>query len=301
MAEEEAVEEEVQEEAVEEEYEQESESGEELPEGVEEEDASSWRDLIQDEKLSKHAERFTDLDSLVKANMDSRVKLSKAVVTPGKDDDEESWNAYRTALGVPQDVDGYDFPLPEGVERTDQMMDGEDKWSNIFLDNNVPKATADTLVAEFRQELMSMQADKVAADEEFTRRTEESLKQEWAEDYQKNLIFAARASEKAFGESFEDARHIETSDGNFMLDHPVFVKMFAKLGREMGEGSIGSVVTEGERDSLVERAQSFRDKRNEAMGKGLTAEAQRWDQKELAVLEKLHGTDPIVGTSTRNL
>ena len=112
--EEEAVEEEVQEEAVEEEYEQESESGEELPEGVEEEDASSWRDLIQDEKLSKHAERFTDLDSLVKANMDSRVKLSKAVVTPGKDDDEESWNAYRTALGVPQDVDGYDFPLPEG-------------------------------------------------------------------------------------------------------------------------------------------------------------------------------------------
>ena len=300
---EEAVEEEIiedtQEEAVEESPQEEA-SEEEATE-LAEEDISTWRDLIQDEKLAKHAERFTDLDALVKANIASRKQLSKAVVPPGADADDSAWESYREAIGVPKDVDGYDFPLPEGVERTDQMMDGEDKWSNIFLDNNVPKSTADALVAEFRNELGQMQQAKIDADAEFTQQSEESLKQEWGDDYEKNLIFAARASEKAFGESFEDARFLETTDGKFLLDHPLMVKMFAKLGREMGEGSLGSVATAGERDSLNEQAQSFRAKRNEAMSKGLTAEAKRWDAKELAVLEKLHGTDPIVGVATRNL
>jgi len=266
-----------------------------------EEDTSSWRDLIQDTKLAKHAERFTDIDSLVRANIDSRKQISKAVIKPGKDDDDDTWGNYRKSMGVPENVDGYEFPLPEGVDRTDAMMDAEDKWSNLFLDNNIPKDTADALVSEFRSEIMEIQQAKLDADEAFTKQAEDTLKQEWAEDYQKNLIFAARASEKAFGDSFEDARFIETSDGNFMLDHPILVKMFAKLGREMGEGSLGSVVTEGEKDSLNEQAQSFRDKRNEAMQKGLTAEANRWDQKELAVLEKLHGADPIVGRETRRL
>tara|TARA_R110000744_G_scaffold324456_2_gene430260 strand:- start:497 stop:1408 length:912 start_codon:yes stop_codon:yes gene_type:complete len=303
MAEDQAVEEEYQEEENQEEtqeefQEDELESGDE-PSG--EEDISTWRDLIQDTKLAKHAERFTDLDALVKANIDSRKQLSKAVVRPGEDADEETWTAYREATGVPQDVDGYEFPLPEGVDRTDQMMDGEDKWSNIFLDNNVPKATADALVSEFRGELEAMQQAKMAADQDFTLRSQEALKQEWAEDYDKNLIFAARASEKAFGKSFEDARFMETSDGNFMLDHPLMVRMFAQLGREMGEGSLGGVATAGERESLNEQAQGFRDKRNAAMAKNLHAEAKRWDQKELAVLEKLHGNAPIVGTSTRNL
>ena len=300
MAEEEAVEEELQEEELQDEP-QEEEGQFEEDDQLEDEDVSSWRDLIQDDKLAKHAERFTDIDALVKANMDSRKQLSKAVVPPGNNADDEAWESYRNAIGVPQDVDGYDFPLPEGVERTDQMMDGEDKWSNIFLDNNIPKSTADALVSEFREEIAGMQQAKLVADQQYTQQSEEALKQEWAEDYQKNLIFAARASEKFFGETFEEARFIETHDGNFMLDHPLLVKAFAQLGREMGEGSLGSVVTDTERESLTERAQSFRDKRNEAMDKGLTAEAKRWDQKELAVLEKLHGTDPIVGRETRNL
>ena len=39
----------------------------------------SWRDLIEDEKLQKHAERFTSVDALVQANLESRQKLSKSI------------------------------------------------------------------------------------------------------------------------------------------------------------------------------------------------------------------------------
>lgn len=259
----------------------------------------SWRDLIEDEKLQKHAERFTSVDALVQANLESRQKLSKAVVRPDADANEEDLTAFREVMGVPKDVDGYEFPLPEGAERTEDMLDSEDHWANIFLDNNIPKETADILVNEFRGEIEKVMSQKVAMDQAYTQQSEAELKKEWAEDYDKNLIFAAKASESLLGEDFEEVRHIETADGKFILDHPLFVRMFAKLGRDMGEGALGSVATEGEKETLMEQANSYREKRMDAYSKGNHAEARRWDEKERLVLDKLHGGGPIVGTDTR--
>ena len=293
MAEEQAVEEE----AVEETETTETET--EAPEEQESVEIESWRDLIEDEKLQKHAERFTSVDALVQANLESRQKLSKAIVPPGEGAEEEDVAAYREAMGVPKDVDGYEFPLPEGVERTDQMMDSEDHWANLFINNNIPKATADVLTQEFRGEVEKMMAQKTEMDEAYTKQSEDAMRKEWAEDYDKNLIFASKASEALLGDDFEEARHIETSDGKFILDNPILVRMFAKLGRDMGEGTLGSVATEGERDTLMEQANSYRDKRKEAYAKGNHAEARKWDEKERLALDKLHGGGAIVGTETR--
>jgi hypothetical protein len=293
MAEEQAVEE------VEETETEATETETETPEEQESVEIESWRDLIEDEKLQKHAERFTSVDALVQANLESRQKLSKSIVPPGEGAEEEEVTAYREALGVPNDVDGYDFLLPEGMERTDQMMDSEDHWANLFLDNNVPKATADVLVNEFRGEIEKMMNQKTEMDQAYTKQSEADMRKEWAEDYDKNIIFASRASEALLGDDFEDARHIETSDGKFILDNPILVRMFAKLGRDMGEGALGSVATEGERETLMEQANTYRDKRKDAYAKGNHAEARKWDEKERLALDKIHGGGAIVGTDTR--
>ena len=75
------------EEAVETEEVEETETDEtsEAPEEQESVEIESWRDLIEDEKLQKHSERFTSIDALVQANLESRQKWSKAVGPPGKD------------------------------------------------------------------------------------------------------------------------------------------------------------------------------------------------------------------------
>ena len=298
MAEEQAVEEAVEEKAVETETTEDSktEATEDTTETVEFE---SWRDLIKNDDLQKHAERFNSVDDLVQANLESRKKLSKAVTVPGKNATDEDLSAYREALGVPGDVDGYEFPLPEGVERTEEMMDAEDHWSNIFLDNNIPKETADILVTEFRNEIGRIFEQKTANDDAYAKQAEDTLRKEWEDDYDKNIIFASRASEALLGDDYEDARHLETSDGKYMLDHPLMIKMFAKLGREMGEGALGSVATEGEKETLMEQANSYREKRMDAYAKGNHAEARKWDEKERIVRDKLHGGGPIVGTDTR--
>ena len=297
MAEEQAVDE-----AVEEEMETEQideDTSDETQEDAETVEFDTWRDLIQDSDLQKHAERFNSVDDLVQANLESRKKLSKSVTVPGKNASDEDLSSYREALGVPVDVDGYEFPLEDGVERTEEMMDAEDHWSNIFLDNNIPKETADVLVQEFKTEIGRIFEQKAANDETYAKHAEETLRREWEDDYYKNIIFASRASEALLGDDYEDVRHLETTDGKYMLDHPLMVKMFAKLGREMGEGALGSVATEGEKDTLMEQANSYREKRVDAYAKGNHAEARKWDEKERLILDKLHGGGPIVGSDTR--
>lgn len=297
MAEEQAVDE-----AVEEELETEQideDTSDETSEDEETLEFDTWRDLIQDSDLQKHAERFNSVDDLVQANLESRKKLSKSVTVPGKNASDEDLSSYREALGVPVDVDGYEFPLEDGVERTEEMMDAEDHWSNIFLDNNIPKETADVLVQEFKTEIGRIFEQKAANDETYAKHAEETLRREWEDDYDKNIIFASRASEALLGDDYEDVRHLETTDGKYMLDHPLMVKMFAKLGREMGEGALGSVATEGEKDTLMEQANSYREKRVDAYAKGNHAEARKWDEKERLILDKLHGGGPIVGSDTR--
>lgn len=297
MAEEQAVDE-----AVEEEMETEQideDTSDETQEDAETVEFDTWRDLIQDSDLQKHAERFNSVDDLVQANLESRKKLSKSVTVPGKNASDEDLSSYREALGVPVDVDGYEFPLEDGVERTEEMMDAEDHWANIFLDNNIPKETADVLVQEFKTEIGRIFEQKAANDETYAKHAEETLRREWEDDYDKNIIFASRASEALLGDDYEDVRHLETTDGKYMLDHPLMVKMFAKLGREMGEGALGSVATEGEKDTLMEQANSYREKRVDAYAKGNHAEARKWDEKERLILDKLHGGGPIVGSDTR--
>ena len=241
---------------------------------------TDWRESIQDADLRKHAERFTTPEALVKANLDYRKKEGKSVSRLTEDSTDKEVDAYREALGVPTDVDGYDFLLPEGVERTDDMMDSEDTWSNLFLNNNVPKETAD-------------------ADAQYAKDSTEALRSEWKDDYDKNLIYAARASEQLFGDDYQEARYIEDKSGAYILDNPIMAKMFATLGRQMGEGSLGSVVTGGERETLMAKANSLREQTRAALAKHDTAGANKLAAQELALIERMDGNDPVVGQSGR--
>ena len=260
---------------------------------------TDWRESIQDGDLRKHAERFTTPEALVKANLDYRKKEGKSVSRLSEDSTDKEVDAYREALGVPKDVDGYEFPIPEGVERSEAMMDSEDTWSNLFLNNNVPKETADVLVSAFREEIMKMQSDSAEADAKYASDSTEALKAEWKDDYDKNLIYAARASERLFGDDYEDARHIEDKAGSYILDNPIMAKMFATLGRQMGEGNLGGVVTGGERETLMAKANSLREQTRAALAKQDTAGANKLAAQEREVLERMDGNVPVVGQDGR--
>ena len=263
------------------------------------EDPSDWRDSIQDADLRKHADRFTSVEALTKANLDYRKKESKSVTRLSEDSSEEELGKYREAVGVPVDVDGYDFPLPEGVEETEEILDREDVWANLFLNHNVPKEAADAIVQQYYTDIGELQERGAEADAKYTEDAKNNLKAEWKDDYDKNMIYASRASEKLLGEDYEAARFIEDKQGNYVLDNPILAKMFATLGRQMGEGNLGGVVTDGERETLMQKANDFRQKAKDAHASGNTSDANKYAAKELEVLTVLNGSEPVVGVDGR--
>ncbi len=254
-------------------------------------ESTNWRELIQDEKLRKHAERFTTPDALVQANVDFRQKVSKAVVLPGKNASEEEVSAFRKAIGVPDSEEGYEFPQAvDGQELPEETIAAQKEWGKLFQDNNISKTAAKNILTAYEQFKVSETEARLKADEEFAEETREYLKSQWKDEYDKNLVIASKAGEQVFGEMYEDVKKLETKDGKFVMDHPAIAMAFAKLGREMGEGVLGEALSDDQKDSLKDQVDTARAKRNEAHAKGNNKEARKWDQRERELLEKLYPT-----------
>lgn len=251
------------------------------------EPAADWRTGVTDEKLREHAGRFTSLDDLVKANLDSRSKLSKAIIPPSKDAKPEEVAAYRKAIGVPEAPDKYKFPaIPEGVD-AEPVTAARAEWAKTFHDNNVPAHVAEALIAKVAAEAAEVQAAQVAADKAYADKTAADLKQEWGADYEANQTYANRAAAELLGKDLEEAKRIEMKDGRFLLDHPHMLRVFAKYGREMAEGGLGGVVTAADRDTAQTELKALRSQIETAQSEGNSKQANALYQKEQAILNKL--------------
>ena len=247
--------------------------------------AGDWRAAFKDESVRKEAEKSTDPDHFGKRILDLRKQMSNAIVKPGKDATEEQIAAYRTAMEVPESIDGYEFPEVEGDNA--EVLQAEHKaWAEKFHQLNIPAPAAKELVAMASEIKAQVAEAELEADKKFAAESETALKEIWGGDYDKNSKLANRAGEQVFGDDFEDARTIQMSDGRFLMDHPVMMKMLAEIGREMGEGSLG-VVSEGDRDTLQEQAQELRKKAEEASANGDRALANKYSEQEREIYARL--------------
>lgn len=281
-----------------------SDSGGEGTEGKE----PDWRESVTDEKLREHARRFTSLDDLVRGNVTLRSERdqlrTKAAVPPDKDAGEEEIADFRKKMGVPGSPEGYEFPAPpEGQELTEDEKTSRETWAQRFHEHNVPKATAEALIEVFRQDMEQARQAQTKADEDFARQSETELRQEWkGEDFEKNRNLARRAVDTLVERAGVDANRLtalESKDGKLVMDHPVMLRLFAAIGREMAEGTLGGTMTEGERETANEELRTLLGKINEAQARGDHAEANKLYQREQEMLARMHGNRPVVGSEGR--
>lgn len=254
----------------------------------------SWRESIKDESLRKHSERFDTVESLVKGNLDQRKKLANAVFIPGKDADPEDVINYRKAIGVPESAEKYEIETMAAEEMGEAQKEILASWQKVFYDNNIPASAAKELSTHAVSIAKMVKEAEAKADADFAKETERTLKQDWTGDeYARNVNIANQAAEKLLGEDFENARQLVTQSGRNVMDHPVFVRMFAQIGREMDEGGLGPAITGDERENVKSQIDEARSKRQAALEKGDNKSAQHWDQKERDLFAKLYGDAPI--------
>ena len=259
-----------------------------------------WREHITDTKLRDHAGRFTSVIDLVGKHYELRQQLSTAIQPLAKDATDEQVATYRKAIGVPETAEGYVFTTPEGHELTEGDKAFQKSAAGMFHANNISVDAANAQIAWFNEYAAQIEKTQIDADKAYADETEAALKAEWpGKEFEHNKAFADRAAAKVFGDGLDDVRNIETKDGRFVLDHPAFVKMLAGIGREMSEGRLGSVMTEGAQNAIENQIDELDGKIDKATNEGDGVKANKLYIEQQELYRELHGSVPIVGSEGR--
>lgn len=263
---------------------------------------AAWREGITDPDAKKLAETSTDLNHFAKRTLEMRQKLSTAIVVPGKDAKPEEVAEYRKKIGVPEKHDEYlkAFPQPEaGQELPPETMASRSKWAERFHAANVPAEVAASLIQGVMEDAAAQLEATKAADAKYAKESEEALRREWpGEEFDRNKTFATRAAKELLGTDYDNAMKIEDKSGRFVLDNPIFAKLLAKIGREMGEDRIGPVISDSDKGALNNQISELRKQQSEAQSKGDGKRANELYQQEQQLLAKL-GNQPVVGARGR--
>ncbi len=264
--------------------------------------ALDWREELPGE-LKEVAERFASTEDAVRAIV-AYQKRDGQVRVPGKEATEDEIKAYTKAVGVPENVDGYEFPNLPKDEVTDEITASRKAWAERFHKLQVPAETAKVLTLALQEDVTAVNEAALKADTEFAKSQEDDLRVEWkGEDYERNVMLATRAltelSERS-GVKITDLKSIETKDGRFLLDRADILKVFAVVGREMAEGLLGSTLTDSEKETIGEEIIAVREQYAKAQSERNTKLANSLYQKELVLIAKQEGAKPIVGKEGRS-
>ena len=229
--------------------------------------------------------------------------LSSAIKPLGKDPTDEQVATYRKAIGVPETAEGYEFAVPEGYEQTEFDKVFQTSAAKVFHDFNLSADQAKGLNEWYNEMTAAAQQDVVAADKKYADESEKALKAEWpGNEFEINKAFADRAAAQLFGDDLDEVRNIETKDGRFVLDHPAFVKVFAGVGREMGEGRLGGVtLNEGDRDNVQGQIDELQKKIEAASATNDHETANKLYLTQQELYRNLYGSGTVVGSEGRTV
>jgi len=261
---------------------------------------TDWREGLPDD-LRKTADRFTSKEDAIRAIGDLRKRESQVRV-PGKDASEDEVKAYHKAVGVPETPEGYEWP-DLGEEVTEAQQASRDAWSQKLHEKNVPRETAKELAAFMLEEQQAALTAEIEADKVYAQQQDDALKAEWkGEAYEKNDTLANRAftdMASRAGLNVEELTRIETKDGRFLMDDARMKRIFAIIGKESSEGTIGPTLTSGERETVGEQISELRGKITAAQNAGDSNKANQLYEKEQALIAKLKGNNTVVGSQGR--
>lgn len=259
-----------------------------------------WYDGVPDD-LKKTAERFASKEDALRAILSMRKRESQIRV-PGKDASDEERTAYRKAIGVPEAADKYELPdIPEAFQ-SDTADTERQGWMAFFHENEVPADLAKTLVARFYEGEQAKLQGLQEADADYAKEQMAALDKEWGNEAAKNKTLAKRgfdAIADRAGVSPDEMNQIETKSGTFLMDDARLLRIFAVIGREMGEAGLGGVTSDGERDTLNAQIEQVQKEIDTAQANGQDRKANELYQKKLKLTEQREGSGLIVGAGAR--
>lgn len=174
--------------------------------------------------------------SLAKAFVETKKLVGakpSAVTMPGEHATPEETAAYRKAIGVPDDPSGYHVTRPEAALGDEWFDEAAQKQFLTEMHKlGTPPHVVQAILNWYGQYLSAQQTDWRRESEA----AHQELRRDWGPDYAANLGVANRAIQQYGGNEL-----VDLFAGNGMGRHPLVVKTFAQIGKDLMEaGAIPS-------------------------------------------------------------
>lgn len=205
----------------------------------------NWRDQLagDDAKYRKQLERYASPEALAKAHRELQAKLSSGEFKTAKLSDnptEDELANWRKENNIPEKAESYLEGLPSGIVFDDADKERVNSFLSEMHGKNVPKETVQAAI-EWNQRQIELEMEarherNVTAQQS----TEDALRQEWGQEYRRNINLINGMLEGLPADSKELFLSAQTADGVSIFNNPGVAKFFADLARQVNP--VGTVV-----------------------------------------------------------
>lgn len=212
-----------------------------------------WRKAMAGEDTSEleYLNRFSDLGAVRKSwrEADRALRESGRVKLPGENATDAEKAEWGKAFGLAEKPDAYEVKVqpPQGYQPSDAdkavLSRAQQRVHDVLAQGGKAPDIINAIHEFYWNEATQAQtsADDRAA--ELAVETEQDLRNRWGGKYDENISYAVAGAKQFFqpteaskaGEEFQDFLGLTLSDGHKLGDHPMFLRMFADIGRQFAE------------------------------------------------------------------
>jgi hypothetical protein len=174
-------------------------------------------------------------DSLLKAE-------GKSIAIPDEKSTDEERAAFYNKLGRPETPDKYSITKPELPEGVPYDPAIEKVFKEFAHQKGLPDSQAKEIYNWYWNLAKDGYAKQQQAETQANEKAINQLKDEWkGDDFKVNSELAARSFKKFSGENPEAVKFVEETkiNGIPLGNHPIFLKVFAAIGKAMSDDSAG--------------------------------------------------------------
>ena len=198
----------------------------------------NWRDLMAagDEKFRKQLDRVTDPSVFAKNYRELESKKGAGLLVQKLSDNPtpEELSAYRQANGIPETPDKYDTTLPNGLVVGDADKELVGGFLKAMHEKNASPEQVKHALAWYYQQQDEQIANQAKHDYTQRVQAEESLRQEWGNEFKMRVDSVSDFLVKTFGpEQAQNLQMARLSDGSVLGNNPAILKALAQVAHEI--------------------------------------------------------------------
>lgn len=238
-----------------------------------------------------HASRYKAPNEFARAH----IELHKQAVFLPKAEDRDAdakWDKVFERLGKPKEAKDYKFTDPKDLQLDDTDKDYRESFRSVAHRARLTQNQVEFLEGWQYENAKLMRDAQATATEEAPRKARNLLRSRWAGEFDRNVNDANLAFKHYAGSKASELAKTRLADGSYLADHPEFVAMMARVGKDRGEDD--TVITDMNRSRAEDAKSEIEKITNEALGKGLDPTHRNWPHEQLDKLyRKAHGSRPI--------